>query len=324
MSHLIVRKTLDDVMRFALKKILTSGEPISPSKGNCLELRGVLLEITNPLARLSRSESRGQAFSCLGELCWYLSGANELEFIEYYIPKYREFAEGGILFGAYGPRILNMRGGTNQLENIISILKLKSCSRQAVIQLFNAEDINREHKDVPCTSTMQFLIRSNRLEMITTMRSNDVYLGLPHDVFCFTMIQEFVARKLNVGLGTYRHFVGSLHLYDHNRSAVSKYLDEGWQPTTDYMPSMPQGDPTAQLSCFLVAESNVRLGKPFDLSSMGLDKYWKDLVRLLKLYHYSTKQLDAEKVDRLCEAVDFRYTPYFEKMRARVTLQLGQ
>ena len=321
MSLLISRVTLDDVMRCALEELLARGEPVSPSKGDCRELRGVLLEITNPRARLSRSESRGQAFSCLGELCWYLSGANELEFIEYYIPKYREFAENGILFGAYGPRLLEMRGVTNQLENIISLLKRKSSSRQAVIQLFDAEDIIHEHKDIPCTSTIQFLLRSNCLEMITTMRSNDVYLGLPHDVFCFTMIQEIVARRLDVELGTYRHIVGSLHLYDRDNHAASKYLDEGWQPTTKYMPSIPPGDPTAQLRCFLDAESNVRLGRPFDLDDMGLDKYWADLVRLLQLYHYSTKIRDAEEVDRLCAAVDSRYAPYFEKLRARVAHQ---
>ncbi len=323
MSLLISRVTLDDVMRSALQELFGRGEPVSPSKGDCRELRAVLLEITNPRARLSRSESRGQAFSCLGELCWYLSGANELEFIEYYIPKYRDFAEEGILFGAYGPRLLKMRGVTNQLENIISLLKRKPSSRQAVVQFFNAEDIVHEHKDIPCTTTVQFLLRNNRLEVITTMRSNDVYLGLPHDVFCFTMIQELVARRLSVELGTYRHIVGSLHLYDRDNDAASRYLDEGWQATTKYMPSMPPSDPTAQLSRFLDAERNIRLRRPFDLAHMGLDKYWADLVRLLQLYHYSTKVRDAKEVDRLCAAVDSSYAPYFEKMRTRVAHDVG-
>ena len=239
------------------------------------------------------------------------------------IPKYREFAEEGILFGAYGPRLLEMRGVTNQLENIISLLKRKSSSRQAVIQLFDAEDIIHEHKDVPCTTTVQFLQRRNHLEMITIMRSNDVYLGLPHDVFCFTMIQEIVARRLGVELGTYRHIVGSLHLYDRDNDAAASYLDEGWQATTECMPSMPSGDPTAKFRCFLDAESNIRLRRSFDLDEMGLDKYWADLVRLLQLYHYSTKIRDAGEVDRLCAAVDPRYAPYFEKMRARVAHQVG-
>ena len=323
MSLLISKATLDDVMRCALEELIDRGEPVSPSKGDCRELRGVLLEITNPRARLSRSESRGQAFSCLGELCWYLSGTNELEFIEYYIPKYRAFAEDGILFGAYGPRLLEMRGVTNQLENIVLLLNRKPSSRQAVVQLFDAEDIVEEHKDVPCTSTIQFLLRSDGLEMITTMRSNDVYLGLPHDVFCFTMIQELVARRLDVEPSVYRHFVGSLHLYNHNVDDAVNYLREGWQPTTEYMPNMPSGDPTAQLKCFLQAEDNVRLGKPFYLEEIGLDKYWTDLVRLLQLYRYSTKDKNAEEVSRLCASVDSSYTPYFEKMRARAAQHDG-
>ena len=323
MSLLIRKVTLDDVMRCALEELLDRGELVSPSKGDCRELRGVLLEITNPRARLSRSESRGHAFSCLGELCWYLSGANELEFIEYYIPKYREFAENGILFGAYGPRLLGVRGVTNQLENIVLLLKGKPSSRQAVIQLFDAEDIVDKHKDVPCTSTIQFLLRSDGLEMITTMRSNDVYLGLPHDVFCFTMIQEIVARRLGVELGVYRHIVGSLHLYDRNVDDASRYLGEGWQPTKEYMPSMPSDDPTVQLRRFLNAEAYVRLGRPFNLEEMGLDKYWADLVKLLQLYRYSTKTKNAEEVSRLCAAVDSSYTPYFEKMRARIAQQNG-
>ena len=159
--------------------------------------------------------------------------------------------------------------------------------------------------------------------MITTMRSNDVYLGLPHDVFFFTMLQELVARRLDVELGLYRHIVGSLHLYEHNVEDALEYMGEGWQPTTEYMPSMPSGDPTADLVSFLNAEDKVRLEKPFNLDDTGLDKYWADLIRLLQLYRYSTKARNAEEVCRLCAAVDPSYTPYFEKMRARVAHHEG-
>ena len=95
--------------------------------------------------------------------------------------------------------------------------------------------------------------------------------GLPHDVFCFTMIQELLARRLDVEPGVYRHIVGSLHLYDHNVDDAVKYLREGWQPTTEYMPSMPSGDPTSQVKSFLNAEDSVRLGKLFDLGELGLE-----------------------------------------------------
>ena len=42
------------------------------------------------------------------------------------------------------------------------------------------------------------MIRSGQMDMITYMRSNDVFLGLPHDIFAFTMIQEIMARTLSV------------------------------------------------------------------------------------------------------------------------------
>ena len=308
-------------MRCALEAIMTNGEPISPSKGACRELRGVLLEIANPRARLSRSESRGQAFSCLGELCWYLSGANELAFIEYYIPKYRPFAEDGVLFGAYGPRLLNMRGDINQFESIFSLLDRKPSSRQAVIQLFDAEDILTDHKDVPCTSSLQFFIRNERLELLTNMRSNDAYLGLPHDVFCFTMLQELLARKLNIEPGAYRHFVGSMHLYDRNMADARRYINEGWQPTTEYMPSMPIGDPSVQLQRLLDVEKTIRSGIPFDWDSLNFDDYWADLARLLLIFRYSTKEPNPDLMTCLCSKVNNSYTPYFEKMRARMTLK---
>ena len=69
-------KTLDDLLRYALQSIEKYGETVRASKGRTREVRGVVLELTNPLARLSRTESRGKIFSCIGELCWYLKGTN--------------------------------------------------------------------------------------------------------------------------------------------------------------------------------------------------------------------------------------------------------
>src|SRR6185437_13975806 len=150
--------TLDDVMRDAINAIYADGDAISPSKGLALEIRGVLLEITNPRARLSRTESRGKLFSALGELCWYLAKTNELSFIEYYIQKYADSADGSEIFGGYGPRLFSWKG-TDQVANIIDILTNKIDSRQAVIQLFDASDVVVEHRDIPCTCTLQFMGR---------------------------------------------------------------------------------------------------------------------------------------------------------------------
>ena len=98
-------QTLDDVMRSLIEEILSSGARIKPSKGACLELTGVLLEISNPRARLSRTETKGKPFSSLGELCWYLAKTHELEFITYYLPRYKQCADGDIIHGGYGHQL---------------------------------------------------------------------------------------------------------------------------------------------------------------------------------------------------------------------------
>src|SRR5580700_2938363 len=207
---------LDDLLFKLFPKLLAGTNHISTSRGDAVELVGVLLELERPLARLSRSETRGRPFSSLGEFLWYLSRDNRLDFIRYYIPDYdNETEDGETVYGGYGPRMFRQRG-QDQIRNVITQLRDNPTTRRAVIQIFNAEDIERRHTEIPCTCTLQFFIRRNRLHMLTTMRSNDAYIGLPHDIFCFTLLQEVLARTLGVALGPYSHFVGSLHLYDEN------------------------------------------------------------------------------------------------------------
>lgn len=305
--------TLDDLLRRVYEKLLRSKNRISPTKGPATELPGVLLRIANPRTRLSRTEKKGTLFSCLGELSWYLAGSRDVRFIGYYLPHYKEFSDDGkTVYGAYGPRMFG-KVGPRQVDNVINLLKKKSDSRQAVIQLFDASDIVDEHKDIPCTCTLQFLIRQNRLHMITNMRSNDAFLGLPHDVFAFTMLQEIVARSLDVELGTYKHAVGSLHLYDEHRPSAQQFLDEGWQSKVP-MPPMPMGDPWEAISVLLSAESIIRKGHEIDFDTLGIDPYWVDLVRILQIFQYTNNQDKIGKVTQLKRKMHSNvYTPYINK-----------
>lgn len=194
--------TTDDLLRKVYAALLKSQLRASPTKGDNNEIIGAYLQIKQPRNRISRAESRSTLFSALGELFWYLSGDNDGNFIDYYIPGYlRKYAEkNGRIHGGYGPRLFNMRG-INQLDLVIQRLKTKRDTRRAVIQLYDASDIADEYRDVPCTCTIQFLVRRNVLHMVVHMRSNDAFLGLPHDIFCFTMIQEIVCRSIDAKLG---------------------------------------------------------------------------------------------------------------------------
>ena len=56
-----------------------------------------------------------------------------------------------------------------------------------------------------------------KLYMTTYMRSNDLWLGFPFDIFQFMNLQVLLCMDLadmGVTLGTYTHHAGSLHLYE--------------------------------------------------------------------------------------------------------------
>ena len=123
-------ETLDDVLRYVSEAILRRGQDISPTQGPAKEITGVLLAITNPLSRISRTETRARPFSCLGELFWYLSKSNDLSFISYYLPKYRSFANGTTIHGGYGPRLFDWHG-IDQFSNVAELLARNRDSRRA-------------------------------------------------------------------------------------------------------------------------------------------------------------------------------------------------
>lgn len=62
--------TLDDLMRGVLQRLVASTNWVTASRGRFTEEVGAVLHLTNSRARLSRSETRGKAFSPLGEWLW--------------------------------------------------------------------------------------------------------------------------------------------------------------------------------------------------------------------------------------------------------------
>lgn len=301
----IEAESIDDVLMNLYPKLIQIDAHNEGTRGNIYEIIGALIKIENPRARISRSENRGKPFSALGELLWYLSGSDRIEFIGEYIGAYHNEAEpDGRLHGAYGPRINNMRDKINQLENIISLLEERPASKRAVIQIFNAEDLTGNYKEIPCTTTMQFFIRDKKLHLSTTMRSNDAYLGLPHDVFCFTMIQELIARRLGYELGHYYHYAGSMHFYDKHKTAMQNYINEGWQ-RHEIMPRMPDGNPFLKIETLLRAEEKVRNKEKICASEIMGDDYWADILRLVQAFWASGNEIILDEISN-----EFKYDAF--------------
>ncbi|MFM9442610.1 thymidylate synthase [Streptomyces acidiscabies] len=192
-----------------------NGEQVSPRGMATHEVLDVHMVLIQPRARLLEAPPArviNPAFA-VAETVWHLSGS-DAPWIFDYNAKLRQYADNGVLRGAYGPRLRAWHSEVDQLHRVVDLLREDPDSRRAVIQLYDPVRDAAGHKDVPCTLGFRFHLRDGRLHMSTTMRGQDVWIGLPYDLFFFTVLHELVAGWLDADLGLYRHHVGSLHIYD--------------------------------------------------------------------------------------------------------------
>lgn len=195
-------------------KIKNSDELLESRDGAVAgEVINAISVIEDPTRCILNSKIRNMPIRyAIGEFLWYLSGNNKLSAIQKYTSNWDRMSDDGETVNSnYGWCIFE-KYGFNQIEFVYDKLLNDKTTRQAVIHIKDADE--RESKDVNCTVCLQFFIRNEKLYMTTYMRSNDIWLGFPFDVFQFTNLQILLAMKLNVGIGTYTHIAGSLHLYE--------------------------------------------------------------------------------------------------------------
>jgi thymidylate synthase len=149
-------------------------------------------------------------------------------------PVFKRFIEPdtGRFHGAYGDRI------SNQVEHVMRKLHYDRETRQAVVTLWNPLLDNAGYaRDIPCTVALNFAVVDDKLEMRTQMRSNDVWLGYPYDIFMFTQLQLTVARAMQITPGPYTHSTWSLHLYERDVPGVEELTVPAHQGHEPYQPA---------------------------------------------------------------------------------------
>ena len=102
----------------------------------------------------------------------------------------------------------------NQIDYILKELSDNKFSRRASISIYDAKERHNFENDTPCTYAINFNIYNNKLNMSVMMRSNDLWFGFCNDQYCFSKLQELIANKLKMNIGTYYHFTNNLHIYN--------------------------------------------------------------------------------------------------------------
>lgn len=242
--HVFEGKTADEAWLLAASKFEdTEGVRVQSSRaGDTREILGAAFSILNPRQRwiTSRRPSINPAFA-IAEVVWIVSGRRDASFLNFWNPKLPQFAGNDKNYhGAYGYR-LRKHLGIDQLERAYHALHNNPDSRQVVLQIWDSSvdfphpDGKPASTDIPCNICSFAKIRDGRLEWTQILRSNDLFLGVPHNFVQFTSLQEILAAWLGVEVGSYRHVADCLHVYVRDLDSVRDSQQKISEPNTDVL-----------------------------------------------------------------------------------------
>lgn len=128
---------------------------------------------------------------------------------------------------SYGERIFAFgEKDINQIDTyVIPILKKDPDSRRAVVSLWDpTRDSDPEKKVVPGLLSLSFKVHENRLHLNTIIRSNDIYIGWPANLYQLYVLGIYVAKKLHLELGSIGIFSLSAHYFKNNTKDIQEML----------------------------------------------------------------------------------------------------
>lgn len=183
-------------------------------------------------------ERDANPFFHLFEALWMLAGRNDAAFVTHMVARMASFSDDGVrMQGGYGYR-WRRQFGRDQLTTLVTLLKKDPNTRRAVVAMWDPlTDFMEAHggaqpgtsrglasADIPCNTHLYFKIRDGALDMTVCCRSNDVVWGAyGANAVHFSILQEYVANKLEVPVGWMRQMSDSLHVY------VEKGSTEAWK-----------------------------------------------------------------------------------------------
>lgn len=174
---------------------------------------------------------RGNANWRIGymELMQLIGGTYDIEQIKRIAPRAR--IDLWSPMSSYGLRL------EGQIPTVLDGLRADPQGRQHV--LFIANRVSEQStSDLPCTLSMQFLLRKGTLHSIVSMRSWDLTRGAPYDIIMFGGLTMAIAHVLDVLPGYVTVNAGSAHIYQDDGEIQKTTLRRRFEFTWDF-PNQP-------------------------------------------------------------------------------------
>jgi thymidylate synthase len=158
------------------------------------------------------------------ELEWMLNGFTNVKYLNSRGVKiWNQWAdENGDLGPVYGHQILSFNG-LNQIEILINEFKQNKFSRRLLINMWNVNDLHKM-KLPPCHYSFQFVTDINNfVDIVVSMRSLDLFIGLPYDMAMYSLVLSSFAKEFNLIAREVIINAANAHIYEEHIGAASIY-----------------------------------------------------------------------------------------------------
>jgi thymidylate synthase len=236
MEYYISELNFYDAWKGLSRAVMIHGLKSAPRSKPVIELLATQFTVTDLQNNILVHPLRDLNYRFMvAEWLWIEAGRNDVKTVEEYNKQIAQFSDDGEIFnGAYGPRM-----GSQWLW-LIDLIKRDRDTRQGIVSIWTPAPKNS--KDIPCTLSLQVLLRGGKLHGVVTMRSQDLWLGLPYDFFNFSQIVNGLAGELDVECGSLTFNVGSSHVYANNFSKMQDVLESpslGYHVRSPRLPRRP-------------------------------------------------------------------------------------
>lgn len=160
----------------------------------------------------------------LDELLWLIRGGHDTSSLNSHI--WDKWAgPGGELGPIYGVQWRGMGAcRTDQLSAVIEGLRKDPYSRRHVVSAWIPDDID-DMALPPCHTMFQFNMDMERnLYCSLYMRSGDMFLGVPFDIFEYGVLTHMVAKLVGAQARELRVYISNAHIYKNHLAQVDEQL----------------------------------------------------------------------------------------------------
>jgi thymidylate synthase len=190
--------------------------------------------------------------SIIYELLWFLRGDTNVRWLQQRgVTIWDEWARpDGDLGPVYGRQWRRWKAPDgreiDQLAGVVRSLQTDPNSRRHVVVAWNPADVS-DMALPPCHALFQFHVSNGRLSCQLYQRSGDMFLGVPFNIACYSLLTQMMAQVVNLQPGEFVHTIGDAHIYLNHVDQVKAQLVREPRP----LPTMGLNPDVQDLFSFL-------------------------------------------------------------------------